>query len=205
MQKIPHVRLCWLMVRKDLKTYCRACDVCQRRGRASQTEELPLNPQITLHVFNKWVIDFVGPIHPPVKKMGARYIIITTEYLTKWVDEKPVKGCSITTTTNFIFEYILYQSCYPRILMSDRGTNFLNETIGVILEEFQVHHQKSMPCHPQDNGMVEAFNKILETALTKTCNTKWNDWDMWITTVLWTYRTTFNNLKCQTPFRLVYG
>jgi len=54
--------------------------------------------------------------------------------------------------------------------MSDRGTHFLNETISTILEEFQVYHQKSTPYHPKENGMVEAFNKTLEHALTTVCN-----------------------------------
>lgn len=68
---------------------------------------MPLNPQVTLQAFNKWAIDFIGPINPLGKKTSAHYIIIATDYLTRWVEAQPMKDYNVETTMKFIFEYIL--------------------------------------------------------------------------------------------------
>lgn len=67
---------------KDAKELCQACDVCQRTGNPSRRDETPLVPQVNLQAFNKWAIDFVGPISPLGKNTGVTYIITTTDYLT---------------------------------------------------------------------------------------------------------------------------
>jgi transposase InsO family protein len=59
--------------------------------------------------------------------------------------------------------------------MSDQGTHFINKKVESLTEEFAVHHQNRAPYHPQENGTVEAFNKILETSLMKICSVNMDD------------------------------
>ena len=127
-----------------------------------------------------------------------------TKYLTRWAKVAPVKDCSVEITTHFLFEQVITRFGCPRVLMSNQGTHFLNSTICMMLEEFEVHHQKRTPYHPQANDTVEAFNKILKNALTKICNVNKYDWDLKVTLVLWVYRTTCKMLTGHTPFKLVY-
>ena len=155
--------------------------------------------------FEKWTIDFVGPIQPLGKKTDAQYIITATEYLTRWVEAQPVKDYTGATTVKFIFEYVLTKFGFLKVLMRNCGTHFLNKTISALTEEFQVYHQKSTSYHSQANGMVEDFNKILENVLTKVCNVQQNYWDVCIPAMLWAYITTCKKLTGHTPFRLVYG
>ena len=104
------------------------------------------------------------------------------------------KELDAATVAQFILENIINIFGCPVILMSDQGTHFLNRTIQALAEEFHIQHHKSTPYHPQDNGTVEAFNKILENSLTKICNSQRDDWDLRVNAVLWAYNTTCKKL-----------
>jgi len=158
-----------------LKGVLQRCDVCQRVGKPNRREEMTLWTQVTLHAFEKWEIDFVGPINPPTKRTGERYIITMIEYLTIWVESALVKDCRAETTSHFLFEQVITRFGCPRIIMRDQGTHFINNTIRTMNEEFEVHHQKSTLYHAQTNGTVEAFKKIMENALTKIYNINRDD------------------------------
>jgi hypothetical protein len=82
----------------------------------------------------------LGTINPTTKRTVESYIITTKEYLTRWVKVTPVKDYNAETVGHFLFEQVITRFGFPRVLMSEQGTHFINITIHVMLEEFEVHH-----------------------------------------------------------------
>jgi hypothetical protein len=83
-------------------------------GKPSKRDEMSLMPQVPLQVFDKWVVDFIGPINPPETRSGARYVIIVTKYLTRWEEATLVNDCNA-----FLFENVVMRFGCPRIFLSD--------------------------------------------------------------------------------------
>jgi len=117
--KVLQARLWWSMVFKDAKEYARGRNLCQSVGRSSHRDELRLQPVCALHIFDKRVVNFIGPINLAARHSRAKYIIIATEYLGRWAEEALVKECTMDTSTRFIFENIISRFGCPKSLTSD--------------------------------------------------------------------------------------
>ena len=147
----------------------------------------------------------MGPIKPPARHTHAEYIIVATDYLTKWVELKATVKNDARTTAKFLYEYVIVRFGLPIEIVSDQGVHFVNEVIEFLLAEFMVIHRRSAPYHPQANGQAESTNKTITTTLTKVVEGNRTDWEIKLHSILWAYRTAYKTSIGTTPFNLVYG
>ncbi|CAN6677874.1 unnamed protein product [Malus baccata var. baccata] len=108
----------WLDMEKDCKSYARGCEECQRHGPLQHVPSVPLNPVVKPRPFRGWAMDFIGQIYPASSK-GHTFIIVATDYITKWVEASAVKSITSAAVKNFIEAKILYKFGVPETIVMD--------------------------------------------------------------------------------------
>eukprot|EP00253_Pinus_taeda_P002266 PITA_02266 len=103
-------------------------------GKPTPRDEMPLQCHVTFEPYDKWGMDFIGPIDPPSKQ--KKYIIVCIDYLTKWAEAKAIKVTTEEKVVEFLRENVFYKFGYPRELVTDQANGKVevtNRTLEVIL------------------------------------------------------------------------
>jgi hypothetical protein len=191
----------WPKMAKDIEQYVKTCDICQHRGGRKAHEQL--HPIKVGQPFDRVGIDVVGPL--PITTKGNRYIVVASDYLTKWPEARATQDQTAPTIANFVYEDIICRHGCPTELLSDQGPSFRSELMEEFCNIMEIRHKLSSPYHPQTNGLVERFNRTLCESLAKYVHAFGQEWDLYIPSVLLAYRTIKHNTTKFDPFYLLYG
>ena len=153
--------------------------------------------------FAQWGLDIVGPF--PRAAGNKRYIIVGTDYFTKWVEAEPLANIRDVDAKKFIWKNIITRFETPHTLISDNGLQFDSKNFKEYCNEFGITNKYSTPTYPQGNGQAEAVNKVIVSGLKKRLDHAKERWVEELLHVLWTYRTTLRRTTGETPFSITYG
>jgi hypothetical protein len=194
----------WPRQEQDLAQYSQRCDTCARTQRVRKRHEQPhhqVNPSI--RPFEKWGIDFVGPlIETP---HGNKWILTAIDYATNWPIAKAVPEATDEVVSDFLFDLYINYGAF-RELLSDNGSNLNAKQVEYFLNRVRIKHRNTTPYHPQTNGKCERLNGILGDQLTKLLvNHDVKEWDEMLSTALFNCRIKAHHFTKMSPFKLVYG
>lgn len=126
-------RYFWPTLYKDIRTFVTSCLSCQKR-KADKTAaygHMLTSPKITGRPFERFTIDYIGPINPPSN--GYSYILVGTCATTKYAIAKAYKHADSKSTVAFLIDIILQFGAIGEI-HSDRGLYFTNKLVKDLLK-----------------------------------------------------------------------
>ena len=88
--------------------------------------------------FEKWDLDFVGPISPMSHK--KKYILVCTGYITKWVESKALFRATEKYVVEFIYEEILARFRVPREILTEQGLQFTSNLMKEITTKYSIRN-----------------------------------------------------------------
>ncbi|XP_024172220.1 uncharacterized protein LOC112178292 [Rosa chinensis] len=129
----------WPSILKDCIAFAKGCEDCQAHGPVQHVPTIPMQPIIKPWPVRGWALDLIGMIHPH-SSLQHKFIIVTTDYFTKWVEAEPLKEASGATIRQFIFGNILCST--PYYAQSNGQAKASNKTIITLLKKMLVENPR---------------------------------------------------------------
>ena len=196
-------RFFWPGMLDEAKRFVKNCISCQKR-KAHKRNIAPLQPlPIVTYVWERVAMDIVGPLE--CTRSGNRYILVISEYATKYVEAIPMKDqTAMTVAEAFTNRIILRYGC-PSHILTDQGPCFQSELMKELCRQLEVNQLRSSPYHTMCNGAVENVNKTICDMLASFVCEDPTLWDEYLPFIVFAYNSSTHISLKETPFYLLYG
>jgi hypothetical protein len=178
--------------------------VCQKFGGLQLVPAAELQPIIKPWPFRGWRLDFIREIHPSSSK-GHRFVLVATDYFTKWTEVVALKNMTHKEVIEFITEHIIHRFGIPQTLTTDQGTSFMSKEVREFAELYRIKFLNSSPYYTQANGQAESSNRTLINLIKKKISDNPKHWHKILSEALWAHRISKHSATKVSPFELVYG
>ena len=88
--------------------------------------------------FDRWALDFVGPISPHSRKKA--YILVCTDYMTKWIEVVALMKSNGQAVIDFLYGEIFTRFGVPKEVVTNGGPQFVSHQFDSLLWKYHIHH-----------------------------------------------------------------
>ena len=152
-------------MQKQAQEYVKKCDQYQRFAPNIHQPGGVLNPLSSPWPFAQWGLDIVGLF--PKATENKRYLLVGTNYFTKWVEIEPLANIRDVDAKKFVWKNIVTQFRVPFTLILDNGLQFDSKSFRKYCCNLGITNKYSTPAYPQGNGQAEVVNKVIVNGLKK--------------------------------------
>ena len=106
---------------------------------------MPLQGILVVQIFYVCGIDFIGPFP---SSFGNLYILLTVDYVSKWVATIACPRNDANTVVEFIQRNILSRFRALITIISDEGSHFANKVFAKLISRYGIRHVMRLAYHP---------------------------------------------------------
>ena len=194
----------WPGLTYDVQNFLHKCPVCQELQDRKPIPS-PLNPLPTVAEPNMRVhMDLLGPLKVRSAN-GKKYIMVMTDAFSKYTELVAICDKKADTVVKVFFERWICRPGVPAMIVSDRGKEFLNDTMKKLCEFMGMDHNPTSSYHPHSNAQAETYNKTMIRYLSCMLdNNTTLDWEEMLPAMMMAYNCHVHRATKESPFFLTY-
>jgi transposase InsO family protein len=195
----------WIGIAEDVKFYTHNCRFCKLRKVDNFRAKVPIQEYNMMGLpFDRVHADLAGPFLPTEEGKNT-YILIIKDALTKFVILTPLKGKSMDVVTDAFTRVVLSNFGPPKLLITDKGTDFVNKNLKHWCKVLGVNKKNTTPANPRSDGLAENAVKTVKDMLTSYISVYQTNWDIYLPIIQYDYNTTINDATGFDPYFLLFG
>lgn len=189
-------------LRRHVEQWIRACAVCGARKSRSAQVIPPLRPLRCGALGDRFIVDLLGPFKETPR--GNKYIIVVMEYVSRYALACPVASRKKEVVLPPI-NRMLHEMGLGRELVSDGAGELACKMANELCTLNQMVLTHPMPHRHQMTGLVDRFGRSFHHVLASYVNNSQNDWDVYLTLLLYATNTAISKSLGKSPFEVMFG
>ena len=189
-------------MKSDIEHYTMKVCKCLKQRRPNKPPRAPMQSIVTTQPFGVVALDF---LHLEKSSGGFEYVLVVMDHFTHYAQAYPTRDKSGKTAATKLYDDFILRFGFPAKIHHDQGGEFENQLATSLEKLCGIKHSRTIPYHPQGNGMVERFNQTLLSMLQTLPETKKSNWKSYVNKLTHAYNTTKHASTGFAPFYLLFG
>jgi len=192
----------WKTYKKDVKAWVSSCFYCQKRKPNKPSRQGLTGSLDTTRPFQVVGFDIVKLTK---SESGNEYLLTMIDHFSRYPLAVAIPNRKIKTVVQALHSHLICVFGIPEALLSDQEKSFTSKVTEGLLRKLGIQKLNTSGYLPTGNSRCERFHRYLNASLTMFVNDKKSDWEDYIDSILFAYRTSMCTSTGFTPFELVFG